>query len=81
MFESYLDIISWSYVIYWLAASFIYIGKLNGFETRRELILFSAAIGFFWPITLPLVAFMEIIDFFKGTIEHEQQRKAEKVRK
>lgn len=80
MLEPNADIISWSYVIYWLATSFIYIGKLNGFETRRELILYSAAIGFFWPITFPLVAFAEIIDFIKGTIAHEQRRKA-KVRK
>lgn len=78
MSEAQTDIIGWWYVINTLVVTLVCLAKLRGFETRRDLVLYSLAIGFFWPITIPLVACMSLADTI---LEGVDIVKSKKVRK
>lgn len=81
MSEVQSDIVSWWYLFNTLAMTLLCLVKLRGFETRRDLVLYSVAIGFFWPVTIPLVAFMSGSDSILEVVNDVKRRKTSKVRK
>lgn len=81
MSEVQSDVVSWWYLINCAAMTLLCLVKLNGFESRRELILCSIAIGFFWPVAIPLFAFMSGSDTILEVVNDVKRRKTSKVRK